>query len=109
MLWTLLTILLANGESPDTISGGAGWVGAGLLGLVLSWLLFVHLPNKDKQTMALIEQKDNAIKEVTEAHDKALNTVIATFRNEIKEERQSCRENFQSISLAIKELCKGKQ
>src|SRR5689334_4997153 len=33
----------------DSLSGGAGWFGAGLLGLVLGWLLLVHLPSKDKQ------------------------------------------------------------
>jgi hypothetical protein len=38
----LLAAFLA--QSSDPLSGGAGWVGAGLLGAVLAWLLFVHLP-----------------------------------------------------------------
>lgn len=33
----------------DVISGGAGWAGAGLLGLLLGWLLLKHLPAKDAQ------------------------------------------------------------
>lgn len=48
----------------DPISGGAGWVGAGLLGLVMSWLLMVHLPSKDKQLRELIDGKDSALKDV---------------------------------------------
>lgn len=40
----------------DPISGGAGWVGAGLLGLVLAWLLLKHLPDKDKQINNLVER-----------------------------------------------------
>ena len=43
------------GQTTDPISGGAGWVGAGLLGLVLGWLLLVHLPSKDKQQRDLID------------------------------------------------------
>ena len=36
-------------QATDPISGGAGWVGAGLLGAILFWLLFKHLPAKDAQ------------------------------------------------------------
>ena len=43
-------------QSPDVLAGGAGWAGAGLLGLVLSWLLLVHLPAKDKQLKEIIDQ-----------------------------------------------------
>lgn len=109
MLWTLSTILLASDTPTDTISGGAGWVGAGLLGVVLWWLLFIHLPNKDKQMISLMESKDKSIKEVTDAHGKALEQVISTFRSEIKDERSSCQENFRAISESIKTICKGKQ
>ena len=38
----------------DGLSGGAGWVGAGMLGAVLGWLLFVYLPAKDKQIKDLL-------------------------------------------------------
>jgi hypothetical protein len=30
----------------DPISGGAGWVGAGLLGAVMAWLLLKYLPDQ---------------------------------------------------------------
>src|SRR5262245_37191013 len=48
-------LILAQSEP---LSGGAGWVGAGLLGAVLFWLLVIHLPNKDKQIDRMNEQKD---------------------------------------------------
>lgn len=50
-----LTILA---QSPESLSGGAGWVGAGLLGLVLFWLLLKHLPDKDKQLEKLLLSRD---------------------------------------------------
>ena len=28
----------------DTLTGGSGWAGAGLLGLMLAWLLTRHIP-----------------------------------------------------------------
>jgi len=43
----------------ESLAGGAGWVGAGLLGGVLAWLMFVHLPSKDKQIKELIDGKDS--------------------------------------------------
>lgn len=32
------------GQSLDQLAGNGGWAGAGLLGAVLAWLLFWHLP-----------------------------------------------------------------
>ena len=57
MLLFLCVALIAQG-SVDPISGGAGWVGAGLLGAILGWLLFVHLPAKDKLVRDLIKDCD---------------------------------------------------
>lgn len=44
--------IFAEGE---LVPGSAGWVGAGMLGLVLGWLFFKHLPEKDRQMRDLIE------------------------------------------------------
>lgn len=44
-------------DAVDPISGGAGWVGTGLLGGVLSWLMFVYLPAKDKQMQQLLAEQ----------------------------------------------------
>lgn len=69
----LPAVLLA--QAADPISGGAGWVGAGLLGSVLAWLLFIHLPRKDKQIDDLTEKfyarhakKDEQIDKLIQDH-----------------------------------------
>lgn len=48
------SVLLAQ-QTADPLSGGAGWIGTGLLGSVLAWLCWVYLPAKDKQLAALLE------------------------------------------------------
>jgi hypothetical protein len=53
--------LLAQG---DPLSGGAGWAGAGILGLVLAWLLLKHLPDQNARI-------DRLVKEFAEREDKA--------------------------------------
>lgn len=53
MNWIEPVIVFAQGD-PSALSGGAGWVGAGLLGLVLCWLLLKHLPEKDSQIERLM-------------------------------------------------------
>lgn len=73
-------------QKSDALSGGAGWVGAGLLGAVLSWLLLVHLPSKDKQVKELLEGKDKQAAEI-----------IAAFRQESKELRGEFREALSVI------------
>ena len=92
-----MSFALATGKvlaDLDPVSGGAGWVGTGLLGSVLCWLLLKHLPDqtrqlrelteaKDKQIETLIAAKDKAVAEMTAAfsktHDKALDTFAATM------------------------------
>lgn len=61
-MWLLLA------QATDPISGGAGWVGAGLLGAVLSWLLLKHLPEKDRQQKDLIDSHNSKTKEITDTH-----------------------------------------
>ena len=82
--------LLAQLPSPDPISGGAGWLGAGLLGLVLGWLLLVHLPSKDKQTKELVDGMLNR-HEVMEREQRQ------TFRESLDQVVNHCKEEFATI------------
>jgi gas vesicle protein len=75
----------AQAAVTDPISGGAGWVGAGLLGLVLGWLMFIHLPAKDKQLKELIDVKDKQIKDLIDDKDKALTEIVKAKDDRIKE------------------------
>jgi thiamine kinase-like enzyme len=81
-------VLAQNPESLTSLSGGAGWVGAGLLGLVLSWLLFFHLPAKDRQ-----------LKEMIETH----NILVASLHRDCQNERtaqfMNYKETLDSIAL----------
>jgi uncharacterized membrane protein YgaE (UPF0421/DUF939 family) len=55
-----------TGGPVDGISGGAGWAGAGLLGLVLAWLLLKYLPDKDKQISDFHIRKDALVQSIVE-------------------------------------------
>jgi hypothetical protein len=71
----------------EPISGGAGWIGAGLLGAVLSWLLLVHLPNKDKQTRDLLDR-----------HDASQRDLQKTFSDSIDKTIEHCKEELAIIA-----------
>lgn len=83
----------AESDAARVLGGESGWVGAGLLGLVLSWLLFKHLPDKDKQLEKFIESKDTqsrdmlleykaSLKQVTDHCSEELAAIAETFRRE---------------------------
>lgn len=66
--------LLAEDSVSNALAGSGGWAGAGLLGLVLGWLLLRHLPAKDVQLEKLVKDKDVAAEKL-----------IDTFLREVKE------------------------
>jgi hypothetical protein len=101
----------------DPISGGAGWVGAGLLGLVLSWVFLKHLPDKDKQLNAFLAAKDEVIKALTDRYEgvikaltdryekrlevmaAAFEAAFAKFQEEQKATRHDSRDLLNIINL----------
>lgn len=122
-LWFLTGMLLAQQPLPDPLSGGSGWAGAGLLGLVLGWLLLWHLPKKDEQILTLVESKDQALREQHEEFtatlkelvdekgrsDKeqrerfaiAIDSLMRDFRQESSLERQACEKHFEVLSSTM--------
>lgn len=59
LLATLLltsTLLSQTGGDLGSLSGGAGLAGAGLLGVVMTWLLFKYIPGKDGDTKDLLKE-----------------------------------------------------
>jgi predicted HicB family RNase H-like nuclease len=90
---TELFIAIAQAAAPpDIISGGAGWVGTGLLSSVLAWIFFAHIPAKDKQIAALIESHAAQIRELTVAHQEAIKTLVADFRASVTDMDKRCAE-----------------
>ena len=75
-------IALLAQTSPDPISGGAGWVGAGLLGAVMAWLLLVHLPSKDKQLKEFIDGRDRDAAELRKTFTAEQEAIRAAFIQE---------------------------
>ena len=86
----LQAVIWAQAIHNDPLSGGSGWVGAGLLGLVLAWLLLKHLPEKDKQ-----------YKELIEAHKEEMRATRAEFRDELTTERKLRQEQTQAVLQAL--------
>ena len=76
-------LLLAQ-TGVDPFSGYSGWAGAGLLGLVLAWLLLRHLPDKDKQ-----------IERMVEGADKRVDAMIVNFTAELRIVREYAEATFQ--------------
>jgi hypothetical protein len=83
------------------LSGDAGWAGTGLLGAVLAWLLFIHLPNKDKLLTASIEKKDEQIDEQRKEFTASLAVMMMNFRQEAAAERAACEKHFSTLADSI--------
>lgn len=78
-------------QTPTALAGDSGWVGAGLLGLVLAWLLFWHLPAKDKQLSEVLKikdeqlaAKDERMEEQTRECEATIERIITKFDAELK-------------------------
>jgi hypothetical protein len=73
-MFFLLLIAQSSAAAATELGGGAGWVGAGLLGVVLWWLAFYHLPARDKQlgdmTMLMLNEIKAERQRSDDLHDK---------------------------------------
>lgn len=85
-----VSFLTAQGAAaPSEIVGTTGWVGAGLLGLVLAWLLGIHLPAKDKQIKEIIDGKDLMVKAITEIKDSQIREMLAQGKSTLEAKDKS--------------------
>jgi predicted HicB family RNase H-like nuclease len=92
MTIAFLIVIAQTAAPPDIISGGAGWVGTGLLSSVLAWIFFAHIPAKDKQIAGLIESRDAMVNSLTVTHQEAIKTLIADFRASVTDMDKRCAE-----------------
>jgi hypothetical protein len=98
VLMLTMLVLLAEVTTPlDTLGGAPAWVGTGLLGSVLGWLLFIHLPNKDKQIAGLIESRDAAVKALAADYRASLLELTNRFIETDKERRADYKESLQVV------------
>lgn len=108
-----------NTPGLDALGGGSGWIGAGLLGAVLAWLMFKHLPAKDQQLKDLVDvyvaERAHDRTEVTdlrgtfaleqklqrEAHARQMNEMQALLLQTIKEMRTAVHDVKDTANTAI--------
>ena len=71
-------MILAQQTSAEAtiLAGNAGWVGTGLLGAVLSWIFFWHLPAKDKQLKELMDSQLSYSREERKNFREALDKIV---------------------------------
>lgn len=89
--------ILAQSATVDPISGGAGWVGAGLLGAVLAWLLLRHLPEKDKQT----KEFSDKLVEVIKDNAKQTSELQSGFRVALKQIADHCETEMRQLTTGM--------
>ncbi len=78
-------------------SASPGWTTVSLLGAMMYWLLFHHLPGKDKQLLSLISEfraEATAEREARERdrklHSEIVGSITAAFKSEMAAERDEC-------------------
>ncbi len=92
----------------DPISGGAGWVGAGLLGLVVGWILLKGWPDSMRLVRELVTsfsvemEKERLMWQMrmtalSEAHDKMNDRLCKEFRDDMDKERAACDRRLERV------------
>lgn len=97
-------VALLMAQAPDSLSGGAGWVGAGLLGLVLCWLLLKHLPDKDKQLKDFLDLKDGQIENQRREFVALSKEITAVYRVELDTMRVSYEKSLNEFHTSLQGL-----
>lgn len=90
-------MLLAQGSGVEPLSGGAGWVGAGLLSLVLGWLLFRHLPEKDRLILLIIDSRDKMMSDLHNRHSEVIKSLGASITTAVERVTSHCKEELEVI------------
>lgn len=93
----MLGMMLAQGTGVEPLSGGAGWVGAGLLSLVLGWLLFRHLPEKDKLILNIIDSRDKMMTEMRVQNSETIKALGASITTAVERVTSHCKEELEAI------------
>jgi hypothetical protein len=108
-----MIVLAAETTATDVIAGSAGWVGTGLLGSVLAWLLWVHLPAKDKQIKDIIDlgvaeigkvqaTKDNYLQTLRKDKDAQLNDLLGHKWAALQQQSADHREMIKVLAAEFK-------
>lgn len=102
---TVVVPLLA--QATDPLSGGAGWIGAGLLGLVLSWLMLKHIPDKDKQVKELVDSHNARMDNLTSRYEASMDRQRDLFKASLDGVLRHCIEEAEKTREAFVEEMKN--
>jgi hypothetical protein len=91
----MLALLLS--QVGDPLSGGAGWLGAGLLGAVLGWLLMVHLPRKDKEAKEYADSHTEQMTALLARHDALVEKLQHKYVSDMAASRAEFKEQLQMV------------
>ena len=98
----------ASTVSTDQAAGIAGWTGTGLLGSVLAWLMFKHLPAKDQQVKELIQTHLQELRDKDKAFVAELRDQRVEFRASLEKVVAHCEEEMQAVTNRLTELIRPK-
>jgi hypothetical protein len=79
------------------LAGSSGWLGCGLLGVMMGWLLLKHLPdvlNDHRQDRAT---RDAIIQKLVDTHAAEIAKVTDNFRAELRQERDICERRDRDL------------
>jgi hypothetical protein len=82
----------------DPIAGSAGWVGTGLLGSVLWWLMFKHIPAKDKQLADFVAGRDAFVRELTKDFRETMYSSQLAWAAQDKERREDYKTSLATVA-----------
>lgn len=95
----------------DLSSDAAGWAGAGLLGMVLSWLLLIHLPAKDKQIRqsiqmlhAVFTECQTRIDEITKNYTEREDSRTKIFIEALAERDRKFMKEFHELYTELRDI-----
>lgn len=86
-----LTQLLPAETDLAGLAGKSGWAGAGMLGLVLAWLLLVHVPALFKHLREIVADHKATEERQREVHTLLEREQRAEYREALREILAHCR------------------
>jgi hypothetical protein len=100
----LIFALFADGQDYSALVGGTGLGGLGLLGVILWWIAFKHLPAKDAQLATLVERHSLDVATVVKTHADALTQSRADFKESLKMVVDHCDSEMVRNDATIRDL-----
>jgi hypothetical protein len=87
-----MTHLFSFAMDDLNIAGNTGWAGAGLLGLVLGWLLLKHLPDIERSRVTERDAYLSSLRDAQQRFDEALHQILDHCKEEMAVLMQAERE-----------------